>query len=75
MFYKGLEVIENSILSKGTKQRKTHKSKRINKKWRKKYGYVAIPDKNVYVMDNRYIVGYPITIKRLIKLANKEVKQ
>lgn len=67
MFYKGLEIIENRMLSKGNRQKKTHKSKRINKKWRKKYGYIDIPDKNVYVMENRYIVGHPITIKKLLK--------
>ena len=67
----GLQVIENKLLVKGTRQRKTHKCKRINKKWRKKYGFIDIPDKNLYRVDN-YIVGHPITIRKLIKIINKK---
>lgn len=71
MLYNGLEIIENSNLTKGYKQKKTHKSKRINKKWQKKYGYVSIPDKNVYVIDNKYIVGNPLVIKKIIEKIKK----
>lgn len=71
MLYNGLKVIENSNLTKGTKQNKTHKAKRINKKWRKKYGYTPIPDKNIYIIDNKYIVGHPLIIKKLAEQIKK----
>lgn len=65
MFYfNGMKVIINDMLTKGTRQKKTHKAKRINKKWRKKYGYVSIPDKQIYLFDNT-IIGHSATIKRL----------
>ena len=68
----GIAVIENRLLTKGKRQLRTHKAKRINKKWRKKYRYVDIPDKNVYHINNM-IVGHPVTIKKMAKLINKGV--
>lgn len=66
----GMTVIKNNLLSKGTRQKKTHKAKRINKKWRKKYGFVDIPDKNVYYINNM-IVGHSITIDKMIRAISK----
>lgn len=65
-YFNGMEIIKNNMLTKGTRQNKTHKSKRINKKWRKKYGYVDIPDKQVYIINNK-IYGHSITINKLLK--------
>jgi hypothetical protein len=62
----GIELVKSNLFTKGTRQNKTHKSKRINKKWRKKYGFVDIPDKQVYMMQGK-IFGHPITIDKIIK--------
>lgn len=67
----GMEVIKNDIFVKGTRQKKKHKSKRINKKWRKKYGFVDVPDKQVYVIDNK-IYGHSKTINKMLKFIKLE---
>lgn len=65
-YYNGMGIIVNNIFTKGTRQKKINKTKRINKKWKKKYGYINIPDKQVYIIDNK-IYGHPITINKLLK--------
>lgn len=46
---------------------KTHKKKRIDKKWRKRYGYKRVP-KNVFYIDkvNRNIYGHSKYIDAVI---------
>ena len=65
MFFNGMKLIENPMMVKGLAQNRTHKRRRINKKWRKRYGFTAIPDPNVYVMFGDTIVGHPQTLNKL----------
>ncbi|ASA22675.1 hypothetical protein B9T62_18890 [Paenibacillus donghaensis] len=59
----GFKFVEN-IHMVDKKQAKTHKSKRINKKWMKRYGYIHIPKKDVFIMGDM-VVGHPQTIRML----------
>ena len=49
-------------------QARTHKKKRINKKWRKRYGMKTVPW-NRYFLDtaNMKIYGHPTMIEKLIQ--------
>ena len=47
-------------------QARTHKKKRINKKWRKRYGFKNVPWKKIVLFDGK-IYGHPEVIERLIK--------
>lgn len=49
-------------------QARTHKKKRINKKWRKRYGMREVPW-NRYIVDtvNMKIYGHPTMIDKLIQ--------
>lgn len=59
----GMKVIEQELI-KGYIQRKTHKKKRINKKWLKRYGRIAICDDNCYMI-NGTLIGSPKVINAL----------
>ena len=48
-------------------QARKHKKKRINKKWLKRYGVVAVPRKDFFLFDGK-IYGHPTMIDKLIKL-------
>lgn len=37
-------LIPDAYCPRITRQRRTHRKKRINKKWRKRYGFVSFPD-------------------------------
>lgn len=53
-------------------QARTHKKKRINKKWRKRYGFREVPWKNFYVVD-RTIYCHPKMIDKIkMEIALKE---
>lgn len=65
----GLQIIEN-IHMVDTIQNKTHRTKRINKKYIKKYGFTNIPKKNVFMADGK-LIGHPETLKILRNEANK----
>lgn len=59
----GMKVMEVDIVKKYV-QRKTHKKKRINKKWLKRYGTYPIYDDNCYMINNT-LIGSPKTINKL----------
>ena len=63
-FYGYLLIAEKSMYD--WVQRKTHKKKRINKKWRKRYGYMQVPKRGFYITDDKKIYGHPVYIDRLI---------
>lgn len=62
----GINLIPCSGLPTIIIQVRTHPRRRINKKWRKKYGYRAISDGKVYRIGN-LLYAHPDTIKRLGK--------
>ena len=45
-------------------QARTHKKKRINKKWRKRYGFKEIPWNKFYIVDNK-IYCHPNMIEKI----------
>ena len=74
MILNGMTLIESKLLTKGTIKlpRRINKSKRIQKKWNKKYGFkcIPIPDTQVYIVDEKCI-GHPKTLKKIIKTIEK----
>lgn len=74
MHYCGMPFIESKMCTKGTIRlpKRRSKSKRIQKKWNKKYGYnyIPIPDDQVYIFDGKCI-GHPKTLKKIIKRINE----
>ncbi len=57
-------------------QRRTHKKKRINKKWAKRYGYYEInmmPHNSVVMMDNGIIWMTKKTYQELIQEKAKKI--
>jgi hypothetical protein len=69
MYYGGLKVVLCEWLTEGTTQKRTHKKKRINKKWRRKYGYIGIPSNKSYVMGDT-ILFHPKTWSIIEKRIN-----
>lgn len=52
---------------------KTHKKKRIDKKWRKRYGYKHVPKKEYYLDTvNRNIYAHPVQIDRIVEAMKGE---
>lgn len=47
----GMEIIITEFITKDT-QRRTHKKRRINKKWLKRYGYKCVPDNDKIILSN-----------------------
>lgn len=47
----GMEIIITECLTKDI-QRRTHKKRRINKKWLKMYGYKSVPDNDKMIIFN-----------------------
>ena len=47
----GMEIIITEYLTKDI-QRRTHKKRRINKKWLKRYGYKCVPDNDKMIVFN-----------------------
>ena len=53
-------------------QARTHKKKRINKKWRKRYGMKEVPWKRIFVLeDERKIIMHPDTLEAIRKKVKK----
>lgn len=67
-FYCGLRIITDVSLGKMV-QARTHKKKRINKKWRKRFGFKSVPDGDkIYVIPPAgVIVMHPGTYEKLKK--------
>ena len=59
----GMKVIETEIV-KEYKQFRTHKKKRINKKWLKRYGTYPIYYDDVFMV-NGNLIGSPKTINKI----------
>lgn len=62
----GFQLIESTAITKEV-QRRTHRKRRINKKWAKKYGYKTVPDDERMIMFGDCILATPNAIKKIIK--------
>jgi hypothetical protein len=51
-------------------QRRKHKKKRINKKWKDLYGFVEVPQKGFYQVGNK-LVAHPKTISKMKEILMK----
>lgn len=52
------QIIISPTMILGYKQKRLHHKRRINKKWRKRYGYSPIYDmEHVYLIDDRLIMS------------------
>lgn len=72
----GIRVIGSELITK-TVQARTHKNKRINKKWLKRYGYREAPDLTaVYVCKLQFgtcIIAHPKAVEKVKKELKKHV--
>lgn len=54
------------------KQARTHRKKRINKKWRKRYGFIvddSVDTGNAFLIQGHTMVAYPATFGRIMTVA------
>lgn len=63
-FYGGFHLVANPLMVERV-QRKTHRKKRINKKWRKRYGFVEKPSTTCYLFGTNTIIAHPDVILRI----------
>lgn len=63
MFY-GYQIIETPFMSDSV-QAKKHKKKRINKKWKKRYGTKEIPKKDILITNDGKIIAHPEIVNRI----------
>lgn len=62
----GIRLIETTAITKQV-QRRTHRKRRINKKWLKRYGYKTVLDDERMIMFGDCILATPNAIKKIIK--------
>ena len=65
-YFAGKRLVETTAIKKKV-QRRTHKKRRINKKWLKRYGYKDVPDDNTVLVLSDCIYATPKMVKRIIK--------
>ena len=64
-YYNGFRLIETTVITKEV-QCRTHRKRRINKKWLKRYGYKTILDDGRIIQFGDCIYATPNAIKRII---------
>lgn len=69
----GYELIACEYCGKRV-QARVHKKKRINKKWRKRYGFRYVDNGQLVIFD-RKIYGHPKRIEKIIKEIKKKTKE
>lgn len=65
VLFKGYRFYETTSITKEI-QRRTHRKKRINKKWLKRYGYKTVLDNERIIKVDDCIFATPKTMKKLI---------
>lgn len=66
----GFQVIADDVACSDLVRAKTHKKKRIDKKWLKRYGYKRVPKKELYICkDPAMIIGHSKYIDAIIREA------
>jgi len=70
-YYNGFQLIETTAITKQV-QRRTHRKRRINKKWAKRYGYKTVLDDGSIIQFGDCILATPKTIKKIIAITEKE---
>lgn len=65
-YYNGMRLIETTAITKEV-QRRTHRKRRINKKWLKRYGFKTVLDDGRIILYGDCILATPNTIKKIIE--------
>ena len=68
----GYKIIITEYITKDV-QRRTHKKKRINKKWLKRYGMKIVPDNTKILLVNNTLMMTGKCYEKLKKLTDKDV--
>lgn len=64
----GFQLIADDMLCSELVRAKTHKKKRIDKKWRKRYGYKRVPKNELYILKNEgKVYGHSKYIDAIIR--------
>ena len=69
--YLGYRIVESKSVVKWV-QCRTHKKKRINKKWEKRYGYKEVPDNGTFVVFGTTIFAQPKACDKFVKAIQKQ---
>lgn len=64
-YYNGFRLVETTAITKQV-QRRTHRKRRINKKWLKRYGYKTVLDDERIIQFGDCLLATPNTIKKII---------
>ena len=64
-YYNGKSLVETTAITKEV-QRRTHRKRRINKKWAKRYGFKNVPDDDVLLLHGSVIYGTPKAVKKIV---------
>ena len=64
--YNGMRLIATNAITKKA-QRRTHRKRRINKKWLKRYGYKDVPDDEKIIIYGDCILATPKPVNKLIE--------
>lgn len=67
----GYEILITEYITKDV-QRRTHKKKRINKKWLKRYGMKIVPDNTKILLVNNTLIMTGKCYEKLRKLTDKD---
>lgn len=62
--YFGLRLVATNSIRKRV-QARTHRKRRINKKWLKRYGYKSVPDNDTILVFGDCILATPRAIERI----------
>lgn len=69
-YYDGFRLVETTAITKQV-QRRTHRKRRINKKWLKRYGYKTVLDDGSIIHFGDCLLATPKTIKKIITAIKK----
>ena len=64
-YFMGFRLVETTAITKEV-QRRTHRKKRINKKWAKRYGYKTVLDDGRIIQCGNCLYATPNTIKKIM---------
>lgn len=70
-YFNGYRLVETAAITKQV-QRRTHRKRRVNKKWLKRYGYKTVPDDAKIILYDGCIFATPKTIKKIISTMKGE---
>lgn len=65
-YLNGFRLIETTAITKQV-QRRTHRKRRINKKWAKRYGYKTVLDDERIILVGDCLYATPNTVKKIIE--------